>query len=187
MNAFLANPAPLLDVRSPGEYEQAHIPGAKNLPLFSNEERADVGSCFKREGSKVAVKLGLELVAPRLLELANQLEAEAKNGHLRLYCWRGGMRSSSVAWLAKTVGIDVQLLAGGYKSFRNWALAQFELSWPICLLGGGTGSGKTAVLQALAKRGLRWWIWRNWPITAAAALAALAYRNSQAWNILKIA
>ena len=153
MNAFLANPAPLLDVRSPGEYEQAHIPGAKNLPLFSNQERAAVGSCFKREGSKVAVKLGLELVAPRLPELANQLEAEAKNGHLRLYCWRGGMRSSSVAWLAKTVGIDVQLLAGGYKSFRNWALAQFELSWPICLLGGGTGSGKTAVLQALAKRG----------------------------------
>jgi tRNA 2-selenouridine synthase len=63
------------------------------------------------------------------------------------------MRSSSVAWLAKTVGIDVQLLAGGYKSVRNWVLAQFELSWPICLLGGGTGSGKTAVLQALAKRG----------------------------------
>ena len=116
MNAFLANPAPLLDVRSPGEYEQAHIPGAKNLPLFSNEERAAVGSCFKREGSKVAVKLGLELVAPRLLQIANQLEAEAKNGHLRLYCWRGGMRSGAMAWDLNLYGFEVYVLENGYKT-----------------------------------------------------------------------
>ena len=154
VDAFLAAGGPLVDVRSPGEFDQGHIPQAINLPLFSDGQRAQVGTCFKQQGREAAVLLGLALVAPRLQELAQGLSALAQPGHpLRLHCWRGGMRSSSMAWLASSLELPVVLLDGGYKAFRRWVLASFERPLPLLLLAGRTGTGKTDLLQALALRG----------------------------------
>lgn len=157
VDRFLSGRGPIVDVRAPAEYQQGHLPGARNLPLFSDEQRAAVGTTYKQQGRQAAVQLGLELVGPRLGELAAQLTAwagEAEDGApLRLHCWRGGMRSESVAWLAGQLDLPVLLLEGGYKAFRRWVLALFETRWPIHLLGGRTGSGKTDLLLALAEQG----------------------------------
>ena len=148
---------PVVDVRAPAEFQQGHIPGARNLPLFSDEQRAAVGTTYKQQGRQAAVQLGLELVGPRLAELGaglQNLADESGGAPLRLHCWRGGMRSESVAWLARQLDLPVLLLEGGYKSFRRWVLTQFEQAWPVHLLGGRTGCGKTDLLLALQQRGV---------------------------------
>ena len=157
IQAFLQARGPLVDVRAPAEFAQGHIPGAHNLPLFSDAERAEVGTTYKQQGRAAAVQLGLSLVGPRLAALGAQLSAwsaAAEGGALRLHCWRGGMRSGSVAWLADTLGLPVLLLEGGYKSYRRWVLERLEQPWPVHLLGGRTGSGKTDLLLALRQRGV---------------------------------
>ena len=154
VNAFLAAEGPIVDVRSPGEFEQGHIPAAANLPLFSDQERAELGTAYKQQGRQVAVQLGLKLVGPKLPDLAQALLELAEAGKtLRLYCWRGGMRSGSMAWLASTLELPVLLLQGGYKSYRRWVLETFEQPWPLLVLGGRTGTGKTDLLLALRQRG----------------------------------
>jgi tRNA 2-selenouridine synthase len=154
VDAFLSQAGPVVDVRSPQEFAQGHIPGAHNLPLFSDEERAQVGTCYKQAGRRAAVQLGLELVGPKLASLALSL-SELIDGEapLRLHCWRGGMRSGSVAWLAATLDLPVVLLEGGYKAYRRWVLATFEQPWPLLVLGGRTGTGKTDLLLALQRQG----------------------------------
>ncbi|MCT0226255.1 tRNA 2-selenouridine(34) synthase MnmH [Synechococcus sp. CS-1328] len=162
VSAFLAASGPVVDVRSPGEFRQGHIPGACSLPLFSDEERAEIGTLYKQEGRPSAVRRGLELVGPRLVDLGDRLSELASAdcsgagqvSDLRLHCWRGGMRSASVAWLASTLDLPVVLLEGGYKAFRRWVLQSFEQPWPLQLLGGRTGCGKTDLLEAMAARGL---------------------------------
>ena len=154
VNAFLAAEGLIVDVRSPGEFEQGHIPAAANLPLFSDQERAELGTAYKQQGRQVAVQLGLKLVGPKLPDLAQALLELAEAGKtLRLYCWRGGMRSGSMAWLASTLELPVLLLQGGYKSYRRWVLETFEQPWPLLVLGGRTGTGKTDLLLALRQRG----------------------------------
>ena len=155
IEAFLQAKGTVVDVRSPSEHAQGRIPGSVNLPLFSDEERAEVGTLYKKSGRRRSVQHGLELVGPRLAQMGQQLLdlSASSQGELRLHCWRGGMRSASVAWLAETLDLNVLLLEGGYKHFRHWVLQRFELSWPIRLLGGGTGCGKTDVLMALAEAG----------------------------------
>ena len=154
---FLEASGPLLDVRSPAEFAQGHIPGALNLPLFSDAERAEVGTTYKQQGRQAAVSLGLKLVGPRLDALGEQLRqalaGREEGAVLRLHCWRGGMRSGSVAWLAGVLELPVLLLEGGYKRYRRWALAQFERPWPLRVLAGRTGTGKTDLLLALAEQG----------------------------------
>ncbi len=158
VEAFLTMRGPVVDVRSPAEFAQGHIPGAINLPLFSDAERAEVGTAYKRQGRQQAVSLGLRLVGPRLEQLGcglRQVLAGREPGAvLRLHCWRGGMRSGSVAWLAGVLNLPVQLLAGGYKAYRRWALELFEQPWPLRVLAGRTGTGKTDLLHALAERGV---------------------------------
>lgn len=157
VEAFLQGDGPLLDVRTPSEYAQGHIPGAQNLPLFSDAERAEVGTLYKRSGRQRAVRRGLALVGPRLEALAEELiaaRARQPHGPLRLQCWRGGLRSASVAWLAATLELPVVLLEGGYKAYRHWVLAWMERPWPLRLLGGRTGTGKTDLLLALAAKGV---------------------------------
>ena len=153
---FLASGGALLDVRAPTEYAQGHIPGARNLPLFSDAERAAVGTTYKQQGRQEAIQLGLELVGPRLAELGQALRSTHGEGDgvLRLHCWRGGMRSESVAWLARQLGLPVVVLDGGYKAFRRWVLALLEQPWPVQLLGGRTGTGKTDLLLALQRLGV---------------------------------
>ena len=151
---FLKAEGPLLDVRSPGEFARGHIPGAHNLPLFSDEERAMVGTLYKHQGRRATVRRGLELVGPRLAVLAEQAAALAgADGKLRVHCWRGGLRSSSTAWLLETCDLPCTLLDGGYKSFRGWLRRDLAQPRSIVLLGGHTGSGKTEVLHALRVAG----------------------------------
>ena len=152
-NTFRRAAGRLVDVRSPAEYQQGHWPGAINIPLFSDEQRAEVGTTYKQRGRNQAVELGLELVGPALASLARDLKkAAAHDPALRIYCWRGGMRSNSVAWLATQVDLKPLVLEGGYKTYRRWVLEQCSTPWPVKLLGGRTGSGKTDLLLALANR-----------------------------------
>jgi tRNA 2-selenouridine synthase len=150
---FLDQPGTILDVRSPGEYEQGHIPGAVSFPLFSNEERAAVGTSYKHEGKDAAVELGLALVGPKLHDFVRQAKPLAWERQIRVQCWRGGMRSRSMAWLLETAGLTVTVLQGGYKHFRQWGRSQLAQPKPIQILGGMTGTGKTATLHALATLG----------------------------------
>lgn len=168
VEAFLAAAGPLIDLRSPAEFAQGHIPGATNLPLFDNDERAEIGTLYKQQGRQAAVLQGLALVGPRMVSLGTALLAAlaehrtassaAAQPHnapcLRLHCWRGGMRSGSVAWLAGQLDLPVLLLGGGYKAYRHWVLELFEQPWPLRLLGGRTGCGKTDLLLALRQRGV---------------------------------
>lgn len=143
---------PVIDVRSPGEYEHAHIPGALNLPLFSNEERAEVGTIYKKRGRVNAVMRGLEIVGPKLKTFSKQALA-LNSPNLLIHCWRGGMRSSSMAWLLETVGLSCSILKGGYKSYRAHTLNSLSQPLNIILLGGYTGSGKTDLLKLLEESG----------------------------------
>jgi len=148
-----ADKQPVIDVRTPAEFEQGHIPGAYNIPLFSNEERAIIGTTYKQVGKEAAVKQGLAFVGPRMTELLDQAQSVA-NGHAVLvHCWRGGMRSASVAWLLETAGTTASTLKDGYKAYRRHVLDFFEQPLPILLLGGKTGSGKTAILEELRQLG----------------------------------
>jgi tRNA 2-selenouridine synthase len=114
-----------------------------------------VGLTYKQEGRQAAVRLGLARVGPKLSELVRLLLAVPRAGDpLRIHCWRGGMRSGSLAWLAETLDLPVLLLEGGYKAYRQWVLERFERRWPVRLLAGRTGTGKTDLLLELASRGV---------------------------------
>ncbi len=146
--------APVIDVRSPGEYEKGHIPGAVNIPLFTDSERADVGITYKHQGKSTALKDGLKIAGPKLASLIEELEKHV-NGEgavVKVHCWRGGMRSSSVAWLFETMGYQCYILKDGYKSYRNLMETLFD-KFDIVLIGGETGSGKTKILHELKKQG----------------------------------
>ncbi len=152
--AFLekADEIPVVDVRTPAEFNQGHIPDACNIPLFSNEERARVGKTYKQVGKNEAVIAGLEYAAPKMKDLALQASKVARNNTLLVHCWRGGMRSASMAWLFKTVGLESNVLEGGYKSFRRFVIDYFEKDFPFLVIGGLTGSGKTDILIELSKQ-----------------------------------
>lgn len=152
----LARKHPVLDVRSPGEYGHAHIPGAHTFPLFSDEERKVVGTLYKQESREKAIKKGLEYFGARMVKMLEDAEAIVNDDSksVMVYCWRGGMRSAGVAWLLDLYGFKVYTLAGGYKSFRQWVLVQFNKEYPIKIIGGYTGSGKTEVLAAMQQQGL---------------------------------
>ena len=145
---------PLVDVRSPGEFAKGHWPGATNIPLFSDDERAAIGTSYKQQGRLPAVHLGLSITGPKLASHAEELEKLRDRGNPRIYCWRGGMRSASMAWLANQIDLSPVLLNGGYKSYRRWTSDQFMRPWPIRVLGGRTGTGKTDLLLAMERKGI---------------------------------
>ena len=147
-----AGSIPVIDVRSPGEYGHAHIPGALNLPLFSDDERAEVGTLYKNKGKRESVRRGLGIVGPKLSAFTD-FALSLKSKELLVHCWRGGMRSSSMAWLFETLDIECYTLAGGYKSYRSHLLGSFNVPIKFILLGGYTGSGKTEILHCLKERG----------------------------------
>lgn len=145
---------PIVDVRSPGEFEQGHIPGAVNVPLFSDEERAQVGTVYKQQSKEAAVELGYKFVTPKLGSFISRASEVAPSGKVTVHCWRGGMRSRAFAEHLSENGFDrIKVVTGGYKAFRNFVLNQFEKPLPIKVLGGYTGSGKTPVLHELRKLG----------------------------------
>lgn len=151
---FLGLVAPLIDVRSPKEFAQGHIPGAVSMPLFSDEERAIVGTLYKQQGRDAAVLKGLRIVGSKLAGIVEQARTIAPEGRIRVHCWRGGERSGSVAWLLDKAGFaEVSTLRGGYKAFRNLVLASFAAGAELRVLGGYTGTGKTETLSHLREFG----------------------------------
>ena len=150
----LSQQFPVLDVRSPGEYLRAHIPGAYSFPLFTDEERAMVGTAYKQQGRETAIKIGLDYFGVKMRTIVEQAESLASPAGktMLVHCWRGGMRSAGVAWLLDMYGFNVFTLAGGYKTFRAEVLKEFEKPRTLNILGGFTGSGKTGALNQLELR-----------------------------------
>ena len=144
---------PVIDVRSPGEFRQGHIPGAINLPLFDNEERAIVGTIYKNSGRDAAVLKGLELAGPKLAVFVKKMHQVAPQREILIHCWRGGMRSEHMAWLFDQAGFKTNVLEGGYKSYRKFIRESFSAESKIVVLGGLTGSSKTDILHQLEKTG----------------------------------
>ncbi|MFC2175567.1 tRNA 2-selenouridine(34) synthase MnmH [Bacteroidota bacterium] len=144
---------PVVDVRSPSEFMSGHIPGAINIPLFHDDERAIVGTIYKQQSKKDAIEKGLEIVGPKMSALSKQAQAAAQNGKLGVYCWRGGMRSNRMAWLFEQTGIECTVLEQGYKAYRTNALAAFGELKNLVVIDGPTGSGKTDLLHGLKNFG----------------------------------
>lgn len=146
--------APVIDVRSPGEHLRGHIPGTFSLPLFTDEERAIVGTLYKERGRDEAVLEGLRIVGPKMAGIVERARTLAPDGRIGVHCWRGGERSGSVAWLLDKAGFsEVTVLKGGYKAFRNHVLDSFTTSLDLRILGGYTGTGKTETLKHLKALG----------------------------------
>ncbi|HLP11817.1 MAG TPA: tRNA 2-selenouridine(34) synthase MnmH [Flavobacteriales bacterium] len=145
----------IIDVRTPAEFEKGHIPGAVNIPLFTNDERVVVGTLYKQEGRQPAILKGLELVGPKLSTIAAEGEKLAKENTVLVHCWRGGMRSGSVAWLLNTYGLNVYTLKGGYKFFRRRILESFEAKYRMHVIGGKTGSSKSKVIVWLKEKNVQ--------------------------------
>ena len=167
----MAKSHPLLDVRSPGEYLHAHIPGAHSVPLFTDEERKVVGTAYKQESREQAIKIGLDYFGLKMRKVVEEVEnllvlvKKATNksktsdftvsagNSVVVHCWRGGMRSAGIAWLLDLYGFKVYTIIGGYKAYRKWVRDQYEKKYPITIVGGYTGSGKTLIIQQLKKIG----------------------------------
>ena len=144
----------IIDVRSPSEYRNGHIEGAYNIPLFSDEERAVVGTIYTQTGKEEAVEKGLEFVSRKMIAFVRQAKELSNGRRLCLYCWRGGMRSGSMAWLFSTAGMKTYVLEGGYKAYRNALNATVEkFRGKLIVLGGPTGGGKSEILSIMSKLG----------------------------------
>lgn len=149
----------VIDVRSPSEFAEDHVPGAVNLPVLNDAERARVGTIYVREDTFLARRIGAALVARNA---AAHLEGHlaGRDGRYRplVYCWRGGQRSGSFATILSQVGWRVDTLAGGYRSWRrlvNAALHDTPFPAPVVVLDGNTGSAKTDLLHELARQGVQ--------------------------------
>jgi tRNA 2-selenouridine synthase len=141
-------------VRTPGEFDAGHIPGAVNLPLFSDEERAEVGRLYKQANPESAFLKGLEYAGQKMRWYVEHARKVAPAKSILVHCWRGGQRSASIGWLLESAGFDCKILEGGYKSYRTYYREEFvEKKFRLVLLGGKTGSGKTALLSELASMG----------------------------------
>jgi len=152
--AFLQSNLPLVDVRSPGEFSRGHIPGAVNIPLFSDAERKVVGTIYTRESPEKALETGLHYVKPKLESFLIRSGEVAPDGAVAVHCWRGGMRSHKFAGhLSENQFKEVFVIDGGYKAFRQHLLSFFKSPFELRLIGGYTGSGKTDLLHLLKKTG----------------------------------
>lgn len=147
----------VIDVRSPSEYAEDHVPGAINLPVLNDEERARVGTMYKQQSPFLARKLGAALVFRNAAKHLEQRLTDYEGGWRPLvYCWRGGQRSGTFAWMLQEIGWRSETVQGGYRSYRrlvNDYLYDAKLPHPIVLIDGNTGTAKTDLLHILADRG----------------------------------
>lgn len=147
----------LVDARSPAEYAEATIPGALNVPLLDDAERAEIGTLYKQTGKQSARRRGVEIVAPKIPALVEKVAAARPPGSppAVVFCWRGGMRSRALTQFLELAGIPARQMAGGHKAFRGLVRDFFEHGrWGrLIVLRGLTGVGKTALLQQLAVAG----------------------------------
>jgi tRNA 2-selenouridine synthase len=149
----LSETIPVIDVRSPSEYSRGHMPVASNVPVFDDTQRESVGIEYKREGRSKAIIKGLKLAGPGMHEKLREALEIAEAGKILVHCWRGGMRSEAMGWLLSLAGIDIYLLEGGYKAYRNHVLGSLGEKRQMIILGGMTGSGKTRMLQHIGRSG----------------------------------
>jgi tRNA 2-selenouridine synthase len=140
-----------LDVRSEGEFNYGRIPHAANLPLFNNEERKLIGTIYKQKDRNTAILEGLDIVGKKMGDFIRFVQPLVKDNKVFVHCWRGGMRSGSMAWLLNLFGYEVFTLKGGYKSYRHHVLDFLAKKYPYIVIGGRTGSGKTLVIQELKR------------------------------------
>ncbi|WP_289356204.1 tRNA 2-selenouridine(34) synthase MnmH [Paenibacillus sp. S-12] len=146
--------ATLVDVRSPGEFAEFRIPGSINIPLFNNEERAEIGTIYKQISIEAAKERGLEIASAKLPLLYKQFKELP--GTIVIYCWRGGMRSRTMATCMSLMGLKPYRLSGGIRTYRQWiqeSLEQYEWRVPCVVLSGHTGTGKTDILRRLQTEG----------------------------------
>lgn len=147
-------PHTVIDVRSPKEYHDATIPGSINIPVFTDDERSEVGTLYKQTGQEAAKERGLAIFSAKLPEFIaafNQIETPKT-----VFCWRGGMRSKTAATVLDLMGIEVKRLTGGYRTYRQWVVGMLdnpEFKPDVLVLNGNTGSGKTALLKQLSQKG----------------------------------
>lgn len=151
----MSEEVPVIDVRTPEEFSQGHITGAYNIPLFSDKERARVGTLYKNSGKEAAVLEGLKYVGPKMHDYVIELRkiVRGKSKKVLVHCWRGGMRSESMVWLFNMAGFDPYFLEGGYKAYRSFIRNDFGSEKKLIVLGGYTGSGKTEILKRLEEKG----------------------------------
>jgi tRNA 2-selenouridine synthase len=145
----------IVDVRSPGEFAEGHVPGSLNLPLLDDAQRAAVGRAYNQQGAQAARMLAMDLVTPRLPAYLRSLKLVATRGsRLAVMCWRGGERSRNVVLLLALIGVRAERLEGGYKAYRRMVIEGLQ-AWrpdrPVATLYGLTGSGKTALLRRLSE------------------------------------
>jgi tRNA 2-selenouridine synthase len=149
----------ILDVRSPGEFAEDHVPGAENLPVLDDAERAQVGTIYVQQSRFLARRIGAAHVARNIARHLEGALADRTGGfHPLIYCWRGGQRSNAMATILSQVGWRVTLLTGGYKTYRRAVqqrLYEGDEGFRFVLLDGHTGSAKTEILHRLAARGVQ--------------------------------
>jgi tRNA 2-selenouridine synthase len=147
----------IIDVRSPAEYAEDHVPGAISAPVLDDAERAQVGTMYKQVSAFEAKKIGAALVAKNISAHVDELfKHKPRAWHPLVYCWRGGKRSGAMAHILREIGWNAETLEGGYKAYRRWVVQQLEevpetLQWHV--VHGPTGSGKSRLLGALERAG----------------------------------
>jgi tRNA 2-selenouridine synthase len=147
----------IIDVRSPCEFAAERIPAAINVPLLDDDERAQVGTSYAKDGEIVARRLALRIISPKIPAIVDRiLELKSQDSSLVVHCWRGGLRSEAVVSFLAIVGIDTWRLKGGYKAWRRHVLSRFEANdynFPSYILHGQTGTGKTEIMLQLSRLG----------------------------------
>jgi len=142
----------VIDVRTQLEFAEDHLPGAINVPILNNEERVEVGTIYKQVGPQQARQRGLELTCGRFGAMVAEIAAHAAGRPILVYCWRGGLRSLSMAILLEMSGYPAVQLRGGYKAFRGTVIDYFENFTPpapLIVMHGMTGTGKTTFINGL--------------------------------------
>jgi len=145
----------VIDVRTPLEFAEDHLPGAINVPILNNEERVEVGTIHKQVGPQQARQRGLELTCGRFGSMVAEIACQAAGRPILVYCWRGGLRSLSMAILLEMTGQPVVQLRGGYKAFRGQVISYFEEfrpAAPLIVAHGMTGTGKTTFINGLDRQ-----------------------------------
>ena len=147
----------VIDVRSPSEFAEDHVPGAINCPVLNDEERVRVGTIYKQGSAFEAKKIGAALVARNIAEyIETRFFDHPRNWKPLIYCWRGGNRSGAMTHILGQIGWHAQQLSGGYKEYRrqvNAALTAWPQRFRFQVVCGTTGSGKSRLLQTLASVG----------------------------------
>ncbi|MBT1704603.1 tRNA 2-selenouridine(34) synthase MnmH [Chryseosolibacter indicus] len=144
---------PMVDVRSEKEYGEGHIRGAVNIPILNDQERVLVGTDYKQRGQQEAIKTGVRLVGPRIIDIINEAEKVSKGNEMLVHCWRGGMRSANFCKFVEMARIKTHQLKGGYKGYRHEVVTSFERPLNLQIISGFTGSGKTDILRELERNG----------------------------------